>query len=151
MSQPSNTPPRTGSRRDRANEPNERRRAELRQAGMCRDCKGPSGGKQRCTDCLRRSEEATARDRGQGRPGPPLDIDIDIRDFRFAAEELGKAYSGHTAVRMLGSMPKRKRDELLGEPQHNALLAWKFLVEVLERAGKVSVRRRGASLIVTAR
>lgn len=130
-----------GNRRDRANEPSEQLRAERQRKGKCIDCGENAKGRQRCAKCLKRVEDATDRYRGQGKRGRTPLIATDIRDIRFAAEELGKAYSGYAAIEMLGAMSSRKRDELLAEPQHHALLAWKFLGEVLDRAGMIQPKK----------
>lgn len=98
------------------------------------DCPKPSKT-QRCPDCTAKVEAATARYRGKGKRGPQTRLTVDLRDIRYAAESLGKAYSGFSAIEQLGAMGPRRRDELLAEPVAQAHLAWKFLGEVLIRAG----------------
>jgi hypothetical protein len=124
---------RPGQYSQRGHEPTEQLRAERRRKGQCRDCGADANGKLRCTTCNRKAEQATNRYRSGAKPGRQSMIVTDLRDLRFSAEELSKAYAGMLEAEARGQA--RKREELIAEPMHHAHLAWKFLGEVLDRSG----------------
>lgn len=110
-------------------------RAARRAAGQCIDC-GERSETQRCRACRERVEANTARYHGQGRPGRIPAIVTDLKDLRYAADALGKAFAGFTEVAGLGPIQPRRRDDLLEEPLAQVHLCWKFLREVLDRSGR---------------
>lgn len=124
------------TRRARAQEPAEQRRAAARKAGRCitPGC-GARCSTQRCSDCMRRIEAATARSHGQGKQGSPTILASDLSDLRRAAVSVNKAIIGWEVVDRHAVAP-RDRELVLAEPAAQVLLAIRFCREVLRRHRK---------------
>lgn len=116
--------------RDRANEPLEVRRRQLREDGLCITCEQPSPT-QRCAECRGVIEANTERDRGRAVKGPPTKIFEDGFDLGQAVRELT---DGRCALLEAYAMPDGlARREAIKVALAKVALGARFANHVVER------------------